>query len=184
MSHYNVAVFSYDPNAFDRLLAPYSEEDPMFMCFSPLTEKERKWYEDYYKEHKRDIPGSFEEFLTSEGFIVDTLSGKVGRKVNPDAKWDWYTLGGGSWQFELKDDHVFDDDDNVRKNDFVYVVDGNWEYPYAFITPDGKWHAPGTVGWFATSDDTPESREAYLREWIAWIESDENPYVNFVDCHI
>jgi hypothetical protein len=65
-----------------------------------------------------------------------------------------------------------------------YMEYQKWKFPYAYITPDGVWHAPGTVGWFAASDDTAASRKKYWQDWMAWIQSDENPYVNFVDCHI
>lgn len=57
-------------------------------------------------------------------------------------------------------------------------------HPYAFITPDGAWHAPGNMGWFAIDDATDESYERYMDEWMAYVMSDENPYVSFVDCHI
>lgn len=56
--------------------------------------------------------------------------------------------------------------------------------PYAFVTPDGVWHAPGTVGWFATDDATEDSLDSYMDEWEAIVKSDDNPFVSFVDCHI
>jgi len=56
--------------------------------------------------------------------------------------------------------------------------------PYAFVTPDGAWHAPGNVGWFALDDSTQESMDNYVEAWSKYIHSDINPYVSFVDCHI
>ena len=56
--------------------------------------------------------------------------------------------------------------------------------PYAFITPDGKWHAPGRVGWFAISDESADDWNKYVEEWDAFLASDGNPYVSIVDCHI
>ena len=56
--------------------------------------------------------------------------------------------------------------------------------PYAFITPDGVWHASGRVGFFASSNETADDADRYADEWYAWIENDANPYVNLVDCHI
>lgn len=56
--------------------------------------------------------------------------------------------------------------------------------PYAFITPDGVWHSPGRVGWFACSNETAEDWERYVKEWDEFLASDTNPYVNLVDCHI
>lgn len=56
--------------------------------------------------------------------------------------------------------------------------------PYAFVTPDGKWHAPGRVGWFACSDETAESMDAYYAEWIDFIKNAPDCYVSIADCHI
>lgn len=65
-----------------------------------------------------------------------------------------------------------------------YIKEACRTVPYAFITPDGVWHAPGMVGWFGISNETDESANKYIEEWDAWISSDENPYVSLVDCHI
>ena len=57
--------------------------------------------------------------------------------------------------------------------------------PYAFVTPDGVWHSPGTVGWFALDDSTDDSMNRYIEEWNAYISDlSVNPYVSMVDCHI
>lgn len=56
--------------------------------------------------------------------------------------------------------------------------------PYAFVTPDGVWHAPGKVGWFAVSDETAESMNRYWEEWKDFIEHGENCHVHIIDCHI
>ena len=57
-------------------------------------------------------------------------------------------------------------------------------FPYAFITPDGKWHAPGNIGWFALSDETAESMDAYYEEFKDFIDNAPDCYVSLVDCHI
>jgi len=56
---------------------------------------------------------------------------------------------------------------------------------YAVVTPDGAWHAPGTMGWFGISDETPGQK----REWIECFERDflekyRDRHVFIVDCHI
>lgn len=234
MSHFRVAVFSNSPSdiSFDELLAPYDENlDAEFM---ELTDDEIENLRKEYEDNK--YPGDFEEFLTNRGYINDPESGMLGYYFNPSAKWDWYSLDGGDWQFDLKEDEEYDDNGCARKNQFSYFDSDyseskctkRWKelaelaasttnsvseesdpdvrlakifmsdyptlehylrcmklnYPYAFITPNGEWHAPGRVGWFGLSDDTAESMKQYLDEWEAWINSDVNPYVNFVDCHI
>lgn len=66
-----------------------------------------------------------------------------------------------------------------------YAKECAFEGPFAFITPDGVWHAPGNVMYFAEDDCTAESMNAYIDEWNAWIaDTEHNPYVSFVDCHI
>lgn len=66
-----------------------------------------------------------------------------------------------------------------------YVEEMSYTVPYAFVTPDGKWHAPGTMGWFACSNETTESYNAYFDEWKAFItDASSNPYVSILDCHI
>lgn len=67
----------------------------------------------------------------------------------------------------------------------IYVRQTSFQGTYAFVTPDGKWHAPGNIGYFATSDETAESFDAYIKEWNDYISSkDDDPYVSFVDMHI
>ena len=56
--------------------------------------------------------------------------------------------------------------------------------PWCFVSPDGVWHSAGEVGWFATDNADCDSIRKYCEEWKAFIASDANPYVSFVDCHI
>lgn len=187
MSHYRVAVFSDSPDtwSFEKLLEPFDEANGKYFEFIPISEDTEKHYLDYYTEHP-DIAASFEEYLTALGYIIDVKSGMLGYMANPNAKWDWYSLDGGDWMFNLKRGIKYDDDfHGYRKKDYRYTVRGKVEnIPYAFLTPDGKWHAPGNVGWFGMSDDTEESMKEYKKEWLAYIDGDDNPYVHFVDCHI
>lgn len=75
MSHFNVAVFSHTPDEVDALLAPFIEQvEP----YSPYA--------------------VFEE---DEDYEVDTATGKPGRWYNPNARWDWYCVG-GRWRGQLK----------------------------------------------------------------------------------
>ena len=189
MSHYRVAVFSYNPDGFDDLLAPYGEQDEAYFKFvSPdgLEDRVKDYYNDYNKKYPNDL--TWEEYLKDNGYFYSY--GKLGYMANPEGYWDWYTLDGGDWQFPLKKGEHLDANGNGRKNQYQYYIKNDkgkteLDYPYAFITPDGEWHAPGVVGWFAFSDDTEESRKAYVDDWKKWIElTEENPYVCFVDCHI
>lgn len=75
MSHFNVAVFSHTPDEVDALLAPFIEQvEP----YSPYA--------------------VFEE---DEDYEVDAATGKPGHWYNPNARWDWYCVG-GRWAGQLK----------------------------------------------------------------------------------
>ena len=58
--------------------------------------------------------------------------------------------------------------------------------PYAVVTPDGEWHSPGEMGWFACSSETGD-------EWIDWVQNFKKRFIDnqdpdliltLVDCHI
>lgn len=70
MSHFAVAVFTDGTKTVDELLAPYMENS----CAVP-DKKYMKFYED-------------------EECDVDPETGKSGYWQNPNAKWDWYQVGG------------------------------------------------------------------------------------------
>jgi hypothetical protein len=58
---------------------------------------------------------------------------------------------------------------------------------YAVITPDGQWHAPGTMGWFGFSSESDEQRTGFKSTFYdQFIKSAlENDWsVTIVDCHI
>lgn len=61
----------------------------------------------------------------------------------------------------------------------------NTTHTYAFIDVDGEWKAPGQMGWFASSTDTAETREAYRMDQTRWVESlPDDTWLVVVDCHI
>lgn len=58
---------------------------------------------------------------------------------------------------------------------------------YAVITPDGQWHAPGKMGWWAISTATLEQERAWdLNYYERFIKPalENNWYLVIVDCHI
>ena len=75
MSHYTVAVFTHTEDEVDELLAPFNE---VVEAGSP------------YAEFKED-----------EDSDVDLVTGKKGYWFNPNARWDWYSIG-GRWAGQLK----------------------------------------------------------------------------------
>ena len=56
---------------------------------------------------------------------------------------------------------------------------------FATLTMDGRWMAPGRMGWFAMSTDTEDSRIGYWAAANAYIDSlPDDAYLVAVDCHI
>lgn len=55
----------------------------------------------------------------------------------------------------------------------------------AFVTPDGKWHEAGKLGWCGFGDAIRESRRAFAKELSETIAAaDPNLWMSIVDCHI
>ncbi len=75
MSHYTVAVFTHTEDEVDELLAPFNE---VVEAGSPYA-----------------------EFTEREDADVDSITGKKGYWHNPNARWDWYSIG-GRWAGKLK----------------------------------------------------------------------------------
>jgi len=56
---------------------------------------------------------------------------------------------------------------------------------YATVTLDGRWMAPGKMGWFGCSDDGEGDRIGYWEAANAYIESvPDSAYLIALDCHI
>lgn len=58
---------------------------------------------------------------------------------------------------------------------------------YAVVTPDGRWHAPGDMGWWGMSSETSEDERAWeLSYYDRFIKPavENNWYLVIVDCHI
>ena len=239
MSHYCVAVFSNKPDdeSFRELLAPYDENNYKSPHVYDLAEVRKR-----YKKFLENNPGwkikGFRYYLKEFGYKLEDH--KLIKYYNDNAKWDYYSLDGKEYMFDVKPDRTIPFDcGRLRKDNYDYEhSDFNdsfnddeydsmfWDWhvegkpwtgedmepedppfsrayylkrygtkegylkamsrpiPYAYITPDGTWHSPGIVGWFASDDSTRETWDAYTDEWNAFISSADNPYVSFVDCHI
>jgi len=91
---------------------------------------------------------------------------------NPQAKWDWWTIG-GRWN-----DAISGNRQNALK-----LLELDHIPVRSLITPDGNWHQKGNIGWFGMSwgDKTEEDWDNELRCFL-------NTYARFdvvlVDAHI
>jgi len=94
-----------------------------------LSGGERKYYRNrvYPKEAKEvKVPHkerfeTIEEYLENQGYDKDDLTGKYGYWENPNAKWDWYQLG-GRWtgMLKLKDPELIHDE--IAESDYSRLM--------------------------------------------------------------
>lgn len=106
MSHFTVGVIVKDPRDLERALAPYNEQDEDFMI------REINWTKELYiKGHRADYPtiDLTDEEIWQEAREAYGMENSDDENIygyyNPDARWDWWVLG-GRWRYQLK----------VRKN--------------------------------------------------------------------
>lgn len=114
---------------------------------------------------------------------------------NPNAKWDWYVIG-GRWSNNvlLKNDGRCDfaklKDINFGVDNKRYVKNirlrNSKHRTFALITPDGKWYEKGQMGWFGFEDTTNETIKNYDKNFENIVNSEEyrDYYFVLVDCHI
>ena len=131
MSHYTVAVFTHTEDEVDELLAPFNE---VVEAGSP------------YAEFKED-----------EDSDVDLVTGKKGYWFNPNARWDWYSIG-GRWAGQLKLKKVEDAGNGIECCDTARVRDCDF-------SPDEKDYREAIRCWEIAVEGSPmteEERKKYV----------------------
>ena len=106
MSHFTVIVFGDDA---EKQLAPFQENNmgdcpDAYMEFNDETEYIQKEWADEDQETKDEYNNDVDAYASDyHGYKKDEETGKYGYWENPNAKWDWYQLG-GRWAgfFKLK----------------------------------------------------------------------------------
>lgn len=92
VSHFCVLVFSDD---VERDLAPFQENNMgdcprKYLAFFDKTDEVKETWEKYEDKYENSI----EKFARKYHGYVKTDDGKFGYWENPNAKWDWYQVGG------------------------------------------------------------------------------------------
>ena len=82
------------------------------------------------------------------------------------------------WRKEYYTDRYHDKD--------TYAKARSMFHPYACVTPDGRWHAPGNMGWFGCSSETHDDALDWELHFVdRFIKTaDPNWEITMVDCHI
>ena len=143
----------------------------------------RRW------EAKWEYQASKEKYPTLDKFAKEYYGynkreGRYGYMSNPDAKWDWYSVG-GRW-----DGFLINKEGKETNEDYLTEID--WEKtstPRCFVDTDGVWHEKGEMGWFGMSygdkkqADWDAEFNAYVQSLLADAEAKEIEVVA-VDYHI
>ena len=129
MSHFCTLVFCKDKGDVERLLAPFQEYDS-----------------------QDGFPKEWLRFVEDEDFEIDEETGKPGFWENPNAIWDWYSVGGRYRRcFKLKDGD-YASFGEISKFNFSITDESKQEY-------DREWEI-GVNGAEKTED---EKRKLYYR---------------------
>lgn len=131
------------------------------------------------------------EIVKEWGYKIDE-DDNVLSTYNPDAKWDWYVIG-GRWSnyLYLKER---DEEGERLTADYAYFDEVDWDYmiemnciPFCFVDWDGDWHEKGEMGWFAMTKNEKDD-DSWVDEFKAYIETLKNVQfqgeVTVIDFHI
>lgn len=189
MSHFIGLVFvNTEKSDLDVMLEPFDEQtnDEKYVEFTDCTEEIQEKFDSLpEKDERLDKDGKpwpylcdKEHYPTFESLAEDWFGyrknsdGIYGYTSNPDAKWDWYSIG-NRWDGYLygKDgkDHnqlKFDEVDwdrmfkeveekytNYKGEEETYI---STHVPFCLVDTDGTWHERGQMGWFGISFDEKE----------------------------
>jgi hypothetical protein len=171
MTHYAIVVFDSEFNV-ENLLAPYDEnldvdwyhrEDVQPSDIDLFMKNMHIHYPDDSHLSLQDMYNKYGEKWNGGSVEWRFTYDKDGNQVvqewttyNPNSKYDYYSVVG----YELPD----------------YV-------PYAFVTPDGKWHSKGRVGWWGASFDEMTDRK-WKSIYKDAVEKYKNSDITLLDLHI
>ena len=100
MSHFTVGVITRDPYNVDYLLRPYDENGTDYYIKELYMSKE-----DYINSYKNEHPDTTltdeQIYATANDMYTGIEEDGIYDYYNPDAKWDWYEIG-GRWSNSLK----------------------------------------------------------------------------------
>jgi len=117
------------------------------------------------------------------GIDKDPDTGKYGYWVNPNAKWDWYELG-GRWSGFFIQHNNEPTDQTIKQNiDFDSMRKKDKLSTFA-VLKDGVWYEKGEMGWWCSvTDEKPqEDWDIQFNKLLDEIKDDE--LLSLYDCHI
>lgn len=172
------------------LLAPYDENLDVTPYKKYLDNEDISRMASFYESDDLSVLAArMEDWSGGEGGIDEQGLYELSTR-NTQSKWDWWTIG-GRWNGVIRDTPRSDEkgfnfaeeyrqlDENILP---VWRVDHKI-HAHAVITPDGKWHEQGRMGWFAVVHDE-KAEEVWDAEVVKIIQDHRDCLLVGVDCHI
>lgn len=103
-------------------------------------------------------------------------TGKRTTTYNPQAKWDWWVIGG-------RYNGLVGNGSANPNTAPVSVLLEKGVIPFAIITPDGKWHERGEMGWFGIVSNEKEE-DVWTKEVRSIFEKHQDCLAVGCDLHI
>lgn len=164
-------------NIYDRsirdLWKPVNKDDPLSKCELELPEGATIEMVPF-----KQIYADFDTFATEYHGFKKNEQSRYGYMYNPNAKWDWYKLG-GRWENELPLKNGTHANETLWSNIDIEKL----RIPFA-ILKHGKWYEKGKMGWWAmvSNEKSQNVWDKEVKQLIADIAPDTPVYI--YDCHI
>ena len=167
MSHFTVGVITRDPYNVDYLLRPYDENGTDYYIKELYMSKE-----DYINSYKNEHPDTTltdkQIYATANDMYTGVEEDGIYDYYNPDAKWDWYEIG-GRWSNSLK-----------VKKDAQFNMGGHYG---KMGTPEGKGRyrwvdaAPlCEIEWDLMNTISPEQKKKASEFWDKYVLNQDSNY--------
>lgn len=167
MSHFTVGVITRDPYNVDYLLRPYDENGTDYYIKELYMSKE-----DYINSYKNEHPDTTltdeQIYATANDMYTGIEEDGIYDYYNPDAKWDWYEIG-GRWSNSLK-----------VKKDAQFNMGGHYG---KMGTPEGKGRyrwvdaAPlCEIEWDLMNTVSPEQKKKASEFWDKYVLNQDPSY--------
>ena len=144
--------------------------------FEEECDEDGNWLTTYNPNSKYDYFSEIDEMSMEEWLATGTDESEEALRK----EWkELSTNGDGFWKPEYYTESYGDENTFVK----MCQLPTGW----AVVTPDGTWHEPGRVGWFATDDATPETRKDWVNNFYdKFVEpyKNQDPRIIILDCHI
>ena len=122
------------------------------------------------------------------GWILEAAPGSNGKNIT--GSWQPYTKGcngcqgsGASRNFINRE--VGDDVNTLLVRTILVKYADKEHTTHAVVTPDGKWHENGEMGWFGMMrGDRPMTPSRWEKEWIELLTKYKNCTATLIDAHV